>query len=41
MPGPTATAGVVGVQCFVGDGSNHRDSGAHRRGGFVPAFKTP
>jgi hypothetical protein len=40
MPGPTAAAGVVGVP-FVGDGSNHRDSGRAARGWVGPTFKNP
>jgi hypothetical protein len=31
MPGPTATAGVVGVPCS--SATNHRDSGAEHQGG--------
>jgi hypothetical protein len=31
MPGPTATAGVVGLPCS--SATNHRDSGAEHQGG--------
>ena len=39
MPGPKATAGVVGVPCS--SATNHRDSGAERRGGLFPGSKPP
>ena len=38
MPGPTATAGVVGLPCS--SATNHRDSGAEHQV-VVPTFKAP
>jgi hypothetical protein len=39
MPGPTATAGVVGVPCS--SATDRTTTSVARRGWFVPAFKTP
>ena len=41
MQWPTATAGVVGVPCSSATDRTTATAVAERRGGFVPAFKTP
>ena len=41
MPGPTATAGVVGVLCLSATDRTTATTARSAGGGFVPGFKTP
>jgi hypothetical protein len=41
MPGPTATAGVVGVPCSSATDRTTTSVARSAGGWFVPAFKTP